>query len=175
MGFSFLVSVSHSALPIKRCLDLGADIVVTGRCVDSAVVLGPLMHSVRFVMQKCSSDFLCNRYCDSFLLSNDELVIWTSFISTKQKQKQVTHQQCIFSERAKFTLASTGRLSNSNHPPLFSCQAVIVVVVLTVHIWQYLSFTNYLASTEPLLSLAFEFSRQTKDFILTFFFIFYFL
>uniref|UniRef100_A0A671LGD2 Si:ch73-132f6.5 n=1 Tax=Sinocyclocheilus anshuiensis TaxID=1608454 RepID=A0A671LGD2_9TELE len=35
------------ALPIKRCLDLGADIVVTRRCVDSAVVLGPLMHSVR--------------------------------------------------------------------------------------------------------------------------------
>lgn len=33
------------ALPIQRCLDLGADIVVTGRCVDSAVALGPLMHS----------------------------------------------------------------------------------------------------------------------------------
>ncbi|XP_033507770.1 uncharacterized protein LOC117272809 isoform X1 [Epinephelus lanceolatus] len=33
------------ALPICRCLDLGADIVVTGRCVDSAVALGPLMHS----------------------------------------------------------------------------------------------------------------------------------
>ncbi|KAJ8008509.1 hypothetical protein DPEC_G00105620 [Dallia pectoralis] len=33
------------AVPIQRCLDLGADIVVTGRCVDSAVTLGPLMHS----------------------------------------------------------------------------------------------------------------------------------
>uniref|UniRef100_A0A1A7WCC7 Acyclic terpene utilisation N-terminal domain-containing protein n=1 Tax=Iconisemion striatum TaxID=60296 RepID=A0A1A7WCC7_9TELE len=30
--------------PIRRCLDLGAHIVVTGRCVDSAVALGPLMH-----------------------------------------------------------------------------------------------------------------------------------
>ncbi|XP_023254989.1 uncharacterized protein LOC111649475 [Seriola lalandi dorsalis] len=39
--------VSHIcvAVPIQRCLDLGADIVVTGRCVDSAVALGPLMHS----------------------------------------------------------------------------------------------------------------------------------
>ncbi|XP_035849772.1 uncharacterized protein LOC116035193 isoform X2 [Sander lucioperca] len=33
------------ALPIRRCLDLGADIVVTGRCVDSAVTLGPLIHT----------------------------------------------------------------------------------------------------------------------------------
>ncbi|XP_019711559.1 uncharacterized protein LOC109506949 [Hippocampus comes] len=33
------------ALPIRRCLDLGADIVVTGRCVDSALALGPLMHA----------------------------------------------------------------------------------------------------------------------------------
>ncbi|XP_056156129.1 uncharacterized protein lratb.1 [Lampris incognitus] len=33
------------AASIKRCLDLGADIVVTGRCVDSAVALGPLMHT----------------------------------------------------------------------------------------------------------------------------------
>lgn len=32
------------ALPIARALDAGADIVVTGRCVDSAVTLGALIH-----------------------------------------------------------------------------------------------------------------------------------
>jgi len=32
------------ALPVKQALDLGAQIVVTGRCVDSAVTLGALMH-----------------------------------------------------------------------------------------------------------------------------------
>ncbi len=32
------------ALSIKAALGAGADVVVTGRCVDSALVLGPLMH-----------------------------------------------------------------------------------------------------------------------------------
>uniref|UniRef100_A0A3B4XN45 Si:ch73-132f6.5 n=1 Tax=Seriola lalandi dorsalis TaxID=1841481 RepID=A0A3B4XN45_SERLL len=48
LSLSLSVSLSLSlslAVPIQRCLDLGADIVVTGRCVDSAVALGPLMHS----------------------------------------------------------------------------------------------------------------------------------
>ncbi|XP_072352103.1 uncharacterized protein lratb.1 [Scyliorhinus torazame] len=33
------------ARPISRALDLGADIVVTGRCIDSGIALGPLIHS----------------------------------------------------------------------------------------------------------------------------------
>ncbi|XP_014788242.1 uncharacterized protein LOC106882171 isoform X1 [Octopus bimaculoides] len=34
--------------PIARALDLGADIVVSGRCVDSALVLGPLIHAFKY-------------------------------------------------------------------------------------------------------------------------------
>ena len=33
------------ALPIKAALDAGAQVVITGRCVDSAVTLGALMHA----------------------------------------------------------------------------------------------------------------------------------
>ncbi|XP_014668785.1 PREDICTED: uncharacterized protein LOC106810034 [Priapulus caudatus] len=34
--------------PIARALDLGADVVVTGRCVDSALALGPLLHTFKW-------------------------------------------------------------------------------------------------------------------------------
>ncbi|NYT63047.1 DUF1446 domain-containing protein [Alcaligenaceae bacterium] len=39
------------ALPIKAALDAGADIVVTGRCVDSAITLGVLMHEFQWSAQ----------------------------------------------------------------------------------------------------------------------------
>lgn len=36
------------ALPIKAALDAGAEVVITGRCVDSAVTLGVLMHEFQW-------------------------------------------------------------------------------------------------------------------------------
>jgi Acyclic terpene utilisation family protein AtuA len=36
------------ALPIKAALDAGCDIVITGRCVDSAVTVGALMHAFKW-------------------------------------------------------------------------------------------------------------------------------
>ena len=38
------INIYSGAFSIARALDLGADIVITGRCVDSAVTLGPCIH-----------------------------------------------------------------------------------------------------------------------------------
>ncbi|KAL5463410.1 hypothetical protein EMCRGX_G032303 [Ephydatia muelleri] len=40
------VQSMNASFPIAKALDHGADVVVTGRCVDSALTLGPLIHKV---------------------------------------------------------------------------------------------------------------------------------
>ena len=46
LSLIFIFCLIIRALPIARALELGADVVLTGRCVDSALVLGPLMYEV---------------------------------------------------------------------------------------------------------------------------------
>lgn len=52
------INVYLGAFPIARALAMGADIVITGRCVDSAVTLGALIHE--FAWQEDDWDLLAS-------------------------------------------------------------------------------------------------------------------
>ena len=39
------------AFPIKQALSEDVDVIITGRCVDSALVLGPLLHEFNWSLE----------------------------------------------------------------------------------------------------------------------------
>ena len=49
---------NYRAFPIAKALDAGADVVITGRCVDSALALGPLIHKVQLMKYSNVSFFM---------------------------------------------------------------------------------------------------------------------